>query len=116
MGSSPSLNFPSCWFLSVLHAQSKNKRLRYSAYSLANTLEMSQKAHLESYLMTKILTLKYKGPKINQPKTESMLPLCRLLERKAKMEILNETVFSLKTGGTERALFASITFLFAIMK
>ena len=40
MSSSPSLNFPSCWFLSVLHAQSKNKRLRYSAYSLANILEM----------------------------------------------------------------------------
>ena len=48
--------------------------------------------------MIKILTLKYKGPKINQSKTESMLPLCRLLEREAKMEILNKTVFSLKTG------------------
>lgn len=66
--------------------------------------------------MIKILTLKYKGPKINQSKTESMLPLCRLLEREAKMEILNKTVFSLKTGGIERALFASITFLFVIMK
>ena len=66
--------------------------------------------------MIKILALKYKGPKISQPKTESMMLLCRLLEREAKMEILNKTVFSLKTGGIERALFASITFLFAIIK
>lgn len=38
MGSSPSLNFPSWLFLSVLHAQSKKKMLGYGAYSLAYIL------------------------------------------------------------------------------